>query len=91
MKPKGFDRTHRCKSDDEVQRVQQGSLKYLIREVDGENGVAEEEDDEKTPGETTVYTMTHYIGLELRQGMFAPDLAIAPARLKRFMCPFIRF
>jgi poly(A) polymerase len=63
---KKFDRVHFCSTDDEMQQVQQGSLKYKIEDADEKD--AGEGDAESTTPPTKVYTSTHYIGLELRQG-----------------------
>lgn len=93
---KGFDRVHRCKSDEEIQKVQAGDLSFVTKEEDAANAGAATENGantnkganvdadkqgggangEKKEDETTlIYTTTHYIGLELRQGRWAPPLS----------------
>lgn len=79
---KGFTRVHRCRSDDEVDRVKTGSLKYHATDiatattghglalepiVKDEAGVEKKLEEE---GITYIYTATHYIGLEVREGKF---------------------
>lgn len=91
---KGFDRMHKCKSDEEIQKVQAGDLSFVTKEESTpeegtanastgiENGVESNKNEnvdtnkqeESSNGEkkedeaTQIYTTTHYIGLELRQG-----------------------
>lgn len=96
---KGFDRVHRCKTDEEIQKVQAGDLAFVTKEgktsdasagtgngmelsddvnvgVDkqGENGDTEKKEDDVTQ----IYTTTHYIGLELRQGRLPARLLYMP-------------
>lgn len=80
---KGFERVHRCSSEDEIESVKEGNLQYQIKEiptvttdpshdttlgtaVKDQNGDAPKSEPEKK--ESLVYTTTHYIGLELREG-----------------------
>lgn len=68
----GFDRVHRCKSEDEVDAILHGELKHQITLTDEEKA---ERDEHAQPGEhsapeidgetRTIYTTTYYIGLEL--------------------------
>lgn len=81
---KGYDRRHRCKDDNEIAQVQEGSLSFLTKE-----DIVEPEDDPEdgktdarlktVPGEddkaaeatspALIYTTTHYIGLQLDPSM----------------------
>jgi poly(A) polymerase len=87
---KGFERLHICKDEDEIHKVQDGSLAFLaapkaenVKEEKTEDVVkAKAEDDVKVKLEngaeppiktgpepdTEVYTTTHYIGIELKEG-----------------------
>jgi poly(A) polymerase len=75
--PDGFDRVHKCKSEEEVDEVLHGSMKHVVKLTDEQ--VKAREDAEKAlenadpkhtaevDGETrTIYTTTYYIGLELK-------------------------
>ncbi len=79
---KGFTRVHRCRAEDEIEQVKNGSLKYHASDIatsttghgltveasatgKAVNGSTELKDDENV---TLVYTTSHYIGLELREG-----------------------
>jgi poly(A) polymerase len=82
---KGFERTHKCRTDEEVERAKSGSLEYQIKET----GIATSADDhiddaimahdtangeQKANGDmkiTMVYTTTFYVGLELQEGKCA--------------------
>lgn len=73
---KGYDRQHRCRDDNEIVQVQDGSLEFLVEEdkikeeplikpdPDGDAGA----DDSHAVSLTNVFTTTHYIGLELVEG-----------------------
>lgn len=81
---KGFERIHRCSSDEEIEKAKGGSLEFLIKDdptattdailnPDGEAAINDEETngDQKVNGDdrgTTVYTTTFYIGLEMHEG-----------------------
>lgn len=79
---KGFTRVHRCRNEGEVEKAKGGSLEYQAKDIatattghglavapsataDLVNGEQKTETDAKV---TMVYTTTHYIGLELREG-----------------------
>ncbi|KAI9750173.1 MAG: hypothetical protein M4579_006585 [Chaenotheca gracillima] len=84
---KGFDRVHKCRTEDEVDRIANGDLQFrssavktettdlkgdakhdIVAEGGGEDVKASnetEEKDDKEPDSHTVYTTTHYIGIEL--------------------------
>ncbi|CAK7273696.1 polynucleotide adenylyltransferase [Sporothrix epigloea] len=88
---KGYERAHFCKTAAEVEAVQNGSLEYLKKEnvtsegdekpvetVDGEAAKTVEANiaDGADPFEPTdVYTLTHYIGIELVEGAKSLDLS----------------
>jgi poly(A) polymerase len=81
---KGFERTHKCKSDEEAERAKSGSLEYQVKEIPTETTALTHDHDvgaivkegtvngeQKVDGDsktTMVYTTTHYIGLELQAG-----------------------
>lgn len=90
---KGYERTHFCKTAEEVEAVSNGSLEYLKKpEEEGSeeaaaaaaagetNGVAKDGADAEANGDadafkpTEVYTLTHYIGIELVEGRPFPIL-----------------
>lgn len=73
---KGYDRRHLCKNDAEIEQVQEGSLEFVIKdEVKGEPSeeknpkVEENQDSSTSTSPVEVYTTTHYIGIELEEGM----------------------
>ncbi len=75
---KGYSRRHICKDEKQIGQVQEGSLDYVVADdikldiescesnVEGDQA-AEGETEKQTPSE--VFTTTHYIGLELEEGM----------------------
>jgi poly(A) polymerase len=81
---KGFERVHKCYNDEDIEKAKGGSLEYQVKEEptatsDAANDtsvgpVAKDADingEQKPTGNdnfTMVYTTTHYIGLELREG-----------------------
>lgn len=72
---KGYDRQHTCKNDAEIEQVQEGSLDFVIKEEEVELKLAADPPKESAETEDgltsplTVFTTTHYIGLELNDGM----------------------
>lgn len=82
---KGFNRAHRCRSEEEIEAVKSGSLKYYAKDIgtettghglavgatkdEGADGETKSKDDEDV---TMVYTTTDYIGLELYEGKSLP-------------------
>jgi poly(A) polymerase len=82
---KGFNRAHRCRSEEEIEAVKSGSLKYYAKDIgtettghglavgatkdEGPDGETQSKDEENV---TMVYTTTDYIGLELHEGKFSP-------------------
>ena len=81
---KGFERMHRCSTDEEIEKAKGGSLEYLVKDVPANNtnptpnpngdATAKDEEtneDQKPNGDnkvTMVYTTTYYIGLEMYEG-----------------------
>ena len=81
---KTFERVHKCRNEEEIEKAKNGSLEYQVMDIPTETtdlkndngGVAiVEEDDangmQKSNGDenfTVVYTTTSYIGLELYEG-----------------------
>jgi len=64
---KPFERTHHCQNEDEVDRVVQGNLDYVVKK--GFPTVLEaKEDNEKNKDIHVIYTSTFYIGLTLPEG-----------------------
>ncbi|CAK7209527.1 polynucleotide adenylyltransferase [Sporothrix eucalyptigena] len=86
---KGYERTHFCKTATEAEAVQNGSLEYLKKEdatTEGEGDTtaatepaadsdATAEDGAEPFKPTEVYTLTHYIGIELVEGAKSLDLS----------------
>lgn len=80
---KGYERQHRCRDDNEIVQVQDGSLDFLMEEdkakeetqIKGEPAIKPDPDGDKGVDTadalsfTNVFTTTHYIGLELVEGM----------------------
>lgn len=80
---KGFTRVHRCRTEEEVDQVKAGSLKFHARDIatattghgltlkpvakDEAAGETKIEEDERI---SFIYTATHYIGLELDPSEF---------------------
>lgn len=82
---KGFERVHRCRTEDDIELVKGGSLAFQAKDIPtvttGHGPVPEtvvkDETDKQEDGNadsdvTMVYTTTHYIGLELIEGMLTP-------------------
>ena len=78
---KGFVRAHRCRTVEEIDAVNHGSMSFhakdiatttsghgLALEPTGKDGGANGENKLDEENITLVYTTTHYIGLELREG-----------------------
>lgn len=73
---KGYDRRHLCKNDHEIEQVQEGSLEFVIKD-EGKDQKSEEknpkleenQDSSASTSPVEVYTTTHYIGIELEEGM----------------------
>lgn len=79
---KGYERTHMCKNKAEIEAVQNGSLEFMVQKSedaksdDGANGAngangadgAVAQIDAKSPEAVEVFTLTHYIGIELVEG-----------------------
>ncbi|KJZ76069.1 hypothetical protein HIM_04525 [Hirsutella minnesotensis 3608] len=79
---KGYDRRHRCKSDEEIAQVQEGSLEYLAADDDFDDGAdtkqepSGEDGNASTPAKPTrVFTTTHYIGIQLVDKAKSLDLS----------------
>jgi poly(A) polymerase len=68
---KGYERIHRCKDDSEIDKVQQGCLDFVQKDVSLDASGQQPPSKEETPENiTTVFTTTHYIGLQLNEGIF---------------------
>lgn len=78
--PDGFDRVHKCKTEEEVDQVLHGDLKFAVKLTDEQvearnqaekDSIKNNVDPKQTPevdGDVrTIYTTTYYIGLELKQ------------------------
>lgn len=81
---KGFERVHKCSTDEAIEKAKGGSLEYLVKDVPAETpaptlnpgaeAIVKDEEmngDQKPNGDTkdtTVYTTTFYIGLEMLEG-----------------------
>ena len=60
---KGYERTHFCKNEEDVTLVQDGSMNFVKKDDADSSG------EEKKGDSIKVYTLTHYIGIELVLGM----------------------
>lgn len=78
---KGFNRAHRCRSEEEIDAVKSGSLAYYAKDIGTETtghglavgaskdeGVNGDKNSAHEENVTMVYTTTDYIGLELDPG-----------------------
>lgn len=78
---KGYERKHKCKSNlEEWNEILDGSLQYVVKNDGSADEVKAEVKTEPTSGDSNgadtakddapkeIYTSTHYIGLELREG-----------------------
>jgi poly(A) polymerase len=77
---KGYDRQHRCKNDDEIAQVQEGSLKYVVPkgstpETDPVASDTAGSNETSKSSTTDVYTSTHYIGVQLVEKTKSLDLS----------------
>lgn len=85
---KGFTRAHRCRTEEEVDLVKNGSLQFhatdiatsttghgLTIDTAVKEKVNENQEIEKDRNFIMVYTATHYIGLELAKGAKSLDLS----------------
>ncbi|PHH73921.1 hypothetical protein CDD82_5194 [Ophiocordyceps australis] len=72
---KGYDRRHRCQSSDEVARVQEGRLDFLVKSENAETAEINEGEDQQGTSSIEVFTTTHYIGLQLEDKAKALDLS----------------
>lgn len=87
---KGFERQHLTKTEEEREAVQNGSLVYVAKDEEDSTATATDQEGNGTdaantqdpkvqPEEATqprrTYTATHYIGLELAEGMCRTRLA----------------
>lgn len=75
--PAEFDRVHHCDNEDQVERVTQGVLDFVVKPEDTKASADETTDGEsaKTPAHT-IYTTTFYIGLTLPEGIYIPTISI---------------
>jgi len=79
---KGFERTHKCKTEEEIEKAKSGSLAYQVKDIPTETTDLTHDPkveaiitDQAVNGnqkldsdEKIVWTTTHYIGLELHEG-----------------------
>jgi len=68
--PKAYSRIHHCQTEDEVEKVVQGDMKFVFKK--GENEIREYEaktaDVEVPAAPHVIYTTTWYIGITLQEG-----------------------
>ncbi|KKA30351.1 hypothetical protein TD95_001041 [Thielaviopsis punctulata] len=83
---KGFERVHECESEEQIRKVQEGSLEFVIRDNKSPSDQEKHEEDEKESNggkeKTKVYTLTHYIGMELQTDAKSLDLSYEVAEFK---------
>jgi poly(A) polymerase len=65
--PEGFKRTHRCKNEDEIDRVCQGNVEHVVKEEMTANGANDNSSENGEDGHT-IYTCTFYVGITLDAG-----------------------
>lgn len=89
---KGFERIHKCSTDEAIEKAKGGSLEYLVKDSPTETpdptlnpSVEATIKDEAINGDhkpngdkkaTTVYTTTYYIGLEMLEGKVTLNLSV---------------
>lgn len=93
---KGFDRIHKCPTNDDIDAVMHGSMKYLVSSVEGdgsvqhaaavENGAPDfvqppDESGQAGDGSVSLWSTTYYVGLELK-----PDAGKLPVRMYWSSC-----
>lgn len=59
----GFERLHRCRTEQQVEETAKGGLEHMIPESEIPTA--------RAAGDQVIYTTTFYIGLRLPQGMFS--------------------
>jgi poly(A) polymerase len=78
---KGFERVHECRTEEEIEKAKSGNLEFLVKEIISDTKdagptktvpVDDAKMSENGSKTTIVYTTTHYIGLELREGKYPP-------------------
>jgi poly(A) polymerase len=67
---KGFDRIHQCQTEEEVDMIFQGDLRFQVTaekaaEASSTNGTNGDANGNEAKGPFTIYTSTYYIGLEV--------------------------
>ncbi|KAF2749397.1 Poly(A) polymerase [Sporormia fimetaria CBS 119925] len=82
---KGFERVHRCRNEDEIDRVVQGNLEYQVKDQ-LENGASNGDGGDYH----TIYTTTFYIGLTLPEGKASTsprslDISFPVSEFKRYV------
>jgi poly(A) polymerase len=99
---KGFTRVHRCRTQEEIEQVKTGSMNFHAKDIatattghgltieaavtqveSAVNGGQEAKDDDKI---TEVYTTSHYIGLQLREGKWSIVHSLPP---KNYFCALL--
>ncbi|KAF2276848.1 Poly(A) polymerase [Westerdykella ornata] len=82
---KSFERVHRCRNEDEVDRVIQGNMDYQVPKDSIQNGAAPANGDASNEYHT-IYTSTFYIGLTLPEGgNKSLDISFPVAEFKRYV------
>ncbi|KAF2200177.1 Poly(A) polymeras-like protein [Delitschia confertaspora ATCC 74209] len=62
---KSFERTHRCKTEDDIERVVQGNMTFQVKDKEA---TVPNEDGDSSDGDHIIYTTTFYIGITLHEG-----------------------
>ncbi|KAG9236650.1 Poly(A) polymeras-like protein [Amylocarpus encephaloides] len=84
---KGFERKHKCHSEEEVEKAK-SCLHHQVKDAStaGESIQNGDEKPNGTENRTTVYTSTWYIGLELSEGAKSLDLSYQVDKFKHDIC-----
>lgn len=79
--PHAFDRIHQCETEDQIDRIKQGSLDYLVKKDTVAAG-GESSNGESAKKRHTIHTSTFYIGLTLPE--VSEGISVLPIFIKLF-------
>ena len=68
--PHPFERKHRCQTEDDVEKVVQGNMSFLVKDEDKKDDEAGSTNGDTPDAPHTIYTTTFYIGITLAEVMF---------------------
>lgn len=67
-----FERTHRYRTEEELDRIKQGKMDFVVVENEANGDTAPQANGDVSKEKMTVYTSTFYIGLTLAEGNILP-------------------